>query len=155
MSNFHSETSEAQKHPPQSHTAQQWSDSRLRHIKVELSSANLLDLNGTPIEVIAAQGADTMIVLLNAYAFLDYGTGAYTAANDLILRYESAAHTIIFDKSFLEEAADKYESCSFNTEQSLLANTKIEAFSESNPTLATGVTGGTVTIHLFYIVNDL
>lgn len=153
--NLHKNIESDQRHPPLDYTTQQWSDSRMRYIAVTLSAADILDLNGTPIELIPAPGANKMILLMNAFGFLDYGTGAYTAANHVELRYDGNEYTVYLDNTLLEEGADKYESCKFNTGQPMLINKKIEAFCETNPTLGTGDTGGTLTIHIWYTVNDV
>lgn len=143
------------RHPPLDYTTTQWSNGRMRYLSLTLSEADLLDVSGTPIELIPDPGAGKMILLMNGYAFLDYGTGAYTAANHIQLRYDGGDHTMYLDSTLLEEGADKYESVKFNTGQEMLKNKKIEVYSESNPTLGTGDTGGTLTIHIWYTVNDV
>jgi len=57
--------------------------------KGQLTSAQILALNGTPIECIAAPGAGYAIIVDHAEFFLDYGTATYVdeAGDDLVLTY--------------------------------------------------------------------
>lgn len=61
-----------------------------------LSSAQLLAMNATPIEVIAAPGAGSAIIVEEVELFLDYGTATYAAdaGEDLVLRYGTSAVAI-------------------------------------------------------------
>jgi hypothetical protein len=63
-----------------------------------LTSAQILALNATPIQVIAAPGANKAIVLLEAEAYLAYNSAAYAgiaAGEDLALRYTDGSGTIL------------------------------------------------------------
>lgn len=59
-----------------------------------IAAASVATLNATPVEVIAAPGADKFIEVLGAHWFLDYGTAAYdgnAAGEDLSLKYTDAS----------------------------------------------------------------
>lgn len=64
----------------------------LAYIAVVLTSAQVKALNASPVTIIPAQGAGTMIIPLNAWAKLRYGTSAFVAgASQTIGLYWRAA----------------------------------------------------------------
>jgi len=79
---------------------------------VTVSSAELLALNATPKELVAAPGAGKAIVLLGATAFLDFETTAYdgiAAGEDLNINYtDGSGDTVatIEATGFLDAVAD-------------------------------------------------
>jgi len=80
---------------------------------VTVSSAELLALNATPKEIIAAPGANKFIVVHSLYLALDYATTAYAgiaAGEDLTVAYTngSGADALppIETTGFLDQAAD-------------------------------------------------
>jgi len=80
----------------------------------QLSSAEILALNGTPIEVIAAPGAGYAIIVDHAEFFLDYGTATYDegAGEDLVLTYTDGSGIEVINPvdgaDFLGLAADAF-----------------------------------------------
>ena len=62
----------------------------------ELTSAQLLAMNATPIELISAPGAGKSIVVEEVELFLDFNTAAYAAdaGEDLVIRYVTSGTAI-------------------------------------------------------------
>jgi len=52
----------------------------------EISSAQILALNSTPVTVVPAQGANTLIIPLEFWVFLDYESATYAAGGAIHLR---------------------------------------------------------------------
>ncbi len=88
-------------------------ESQIAVVDVELTSAEVLALNATPIEIVAAPGAGKAIVVVQAEAMLDYATTQYdgvAAGEDLALRYTDGTGTILaqFETTgFLDQATDQ------------------------------------------------
>ena len=63
----------------------------------QLTSAQILALNATPITLIAAPGAGKAIVVDHAEFFLDYNSTGYTvgAGEDLVLRYTDGSGALV------------------------------------------------------------
>lgn len=63
-------------------------DSRIQTARVELSSAQILALNTTPITIVSAQGANTFITLVSPVTLVyNFGTIAYATNVNVNLRY--------------------------------------------------------------------
>jgi len=81
----------------------------------DLTNVNIKALVGTPIELVAAQGADTLIEVISAVLTLNYGTNALTEPSnpdDLAIEYDggSGAQIITWDTTaFITAAADTIE----------------------------------------------
>lgn len=60
-------------------STQDIADLALRHTKVTLSSAQILSMVTTPVTLVAAQGAGTVIFPVSYSLRVNYGTSAYTA----------------------------------------------------------------------------
>lgn len=56
----------------------------------ELTSAQILALHSTPITLIGAGGANTLIRILDARAFLDFNTTGYSGAGSIDIRFNGA-----------------------------------------------------------------
>lgn len=116
----------------------------------ELSIAELEDLNTTPIEVLAAQGANTYIEIISANTFRD---GAAFTAGDaqlkLVFTGQTQAHYQT-DATYLTAVAASYMMRFFPVSGGLrmFANTGISAYLTQDVTTATG----TVTIDIIYRV---
>lgn len=86
-------------------------------VKGQLSSAQILALNATPIEIIAAPGAGYAIEIEEVKWFLDYNTTGYTAGagDDLVLRYTDGTGEVISEPAdgadFLDATADTLIYC--------------------------------------------
>ena len=82
--------------------------------KGQLTTAEIKDLNNTPIEIIAAPGAGYAIIVHHAEFFLDYNSATYVdeADEDLVLTYTdgSGAEVIkpLDGADFLGLAADAF-----------------------------------------------
>lgn len=118
--------------------------------KGQLTSAQLLAMNATPIEVIAAPGAGYFIEVAKAHFFLDYAT-AYTAGagEDLVLRYTNGSGeicTLPVDGTFLALTADAFAIApgGAGDDQALIAaeNAAVVAHIQSGE-----VTGGTSVVN--------
>ena len=82
--------------------------------KGQLTSAEILALNATPIEVIDAPGAGYAIIVDHAEFFLDYGTATYAdaAGDDLVLTYTDGSGLEVINPidgaDFIGLAADAF-----------------------------------------------
>ena len=80
----------------------------LYNAQLTLTSAQILLLQTTPIEIIAAQGAGTTVELLFASALITFNSIAYVAAGNLRFKYTGGADAnflMNFGNSFLVSAA--------------------------------------------------
>ena len=83
--------------------------------EVDLSNANIKALAATPIELVAAQGADTLIEIVSCVLVLDYSGGALaepSAPDDLAIEYDdgSGAQIATWDTTaFITAGADTIE----------------------------------------------
>ena len=92
-----------------------------------LTSLQIKSLNATPITVIAAQGAGTMIRVLDVVARLNYGgTNVFTTSSsnqNIRLYYDSVAREtatdVIYDRSRIIAAASEYEISNANNNTSV------------------------------------
>jgi len=85
----------------------------LQQAERTLTSAEVLALFTTPIEVVAAPGAGKYIELVSAVLAYDYGTTAYTigSATNLAFKYTNGAGTTVSGTAavtgFLDQTADE------------------------------------------------
>lgn len=78
-----------------------------------IASADVLQLNATPIQLIAAPGANKAIVIDEIQWFLDYGSATYVAGagEDLTVQYSSGTDIAVIDNdavTFLTAGADEH-----------------------------------------------
>jgi len=89
-------------------------DTGIATAEVTISSAELLALNATPKQIIAAPGAGKAILVEDAQWFLDYNSAAYAgiaAGEDLTLKYtdgSGAAITTLETTGFLDQTNDEF-----------------------------------------------
>ena len=92
-------------------TTKEYVDARVafQTSSVTLTQANILALNGTPITLIAAPGATSVIDIVSCVAFSDYTTAAFTSGSTLEVEYATNANNIYtFDKTLLSISSDVY-----------------------------------------------
>lgn len=118
---------------------------------IEVSSAEILALNGTPKRLLPVLTSAFMYDVVSVAAFNDFGTLGYTAANGLAVRSTGVGLNDLFeaDAAFLQAAADQY--CVFGRSSSLsnnnAPNTGIELYEKvANPTVG----DGTLKIYITY-----
>jgi hypothetical protein len=78
-----------------------------------IGTADVLQLNATPVEVIATPGANKAIVVDEIQLFLDYGSATYVAdaGDDLTVEYSGGADIAVIDNdavTFLTAVADAH-----------------------------------------------
>jgi hypothetical protein len=113
----------------------------LFNARINLTSSDILSINSTPVEIIAAQGAGTAVELLFASASLTFGTTAYTSAGNLRFKYIGDAEADFiggFVNGFLTSASTVRHRANrtgvTNNEEN--ENTGVEVFvNGSDPTL--------------------
>lgn len=121
---------------------------------VTLTSSQILALHGTPITLIPAQGANTIIVVTGIAAFLRFNSAAYVGTNNLEFRYTNgsgAKVTADMSSTFLNSSSNAYDLApAVSTELTPVANSSIVvSVPTANPT--TGNSQITFTIH-YYVV---
>lgn len=122
----------------------------LKFVDVTLTSAQLLAINTTPIEVVAAPGSGKAIVVESVVAFNDFVTAAYSAGTDTLdLKYTngSGATLVSLTNAFLESSADARAAVHSSTQYALTQNAAVVAYvGTGNPT--TGA--GSIALRIFY-----
>ena len=82
----------------------------LRFKTIKITSAEILALNGTPKELVAAPGANRAIEFVSAALHLDYGSATYTGNGTLTIRTatsDSVLSGILAAAELLHSTADK------------------------------------------------
>jgi len=126
-------------------------DSGVYTVKVSLTSAEILQLNSTPIELIAAQGTGTLIRLIAGTFQYNYGTTSYTAGNVRI--YYTSGGSYIMQNAILGNGSYGISYGSFTTSPVFVTpeNEPLMLDSNFNPTDG----DGTLDIFLTYSVIEL
>ena len=78
---------------------------------VDLTNAQIKDLADTAVELVAAQGVNTLIEFVGAVLILDYGTNVFVeTADNLVIEYDdgdaAAASQTIEMTGFIDQTAD-------------------------------------------------
>ena len=128
---------------------------------VDLTSANILDLADTPITLVAAQGADTVIEFVSAVLIHDAGT-AYaepSAPDDLVIQYATSGTDVsaeIDSTGFLDQITDEVRlilpAWTATTDLVPDKNHALQLFN-TGADLTTG--NGTMTVKITYRVHTL
>jgi len=114
----------------------------------------------TPVVVVSAAGAGTVIDPLECTAFLDYNGTAYATAKCIRLKHSGNSNYIMGSSiSFLVATADRYEKLVMqtisDTHQQMFANTDlvVDASATTTGGAANAINdGGTVTLDLLYVI---
>ena len=83
----------------------------LKVVSVDLTNAQIKDLADTPVELVAAQGANTLIEFLGAVIILDYGSEVLVeSADNLVIEYDSGSAAAVSQDiemtGFIDQSAD-------------------------------------------------
>lgn len=105
-----------------------------------LSSAQILALNGTPIDVIPSPGANKAIDLISAVGFIDYNSAAYAANPNFHLTYNTSNDSLTTNNDVLLATSDLYFKLAFvtktGTTAQIVPNSSLKAYVPGgNPTL--------------------
>lgn len=81
----------------------------VQQVEVDLTNANIIGMNGTPVEVVASAGATKVIEFVSATLIYDYDTAAYTGGGDVTIEYSggAAVSTTITAANSFAAAGDK------------------------------------------------
>ena len=151
---WHKDIIDAEKHSPFGYNSTQWDNSRIRHTSVEIATGDVLQLNSTPYEIIAAPGADKIIKIVDGMISLDYNSAAYVLASGvsrLDLVYTGGSnYTHYFDANFLKLTADAHQYILFSPGSTIEVNKAIDLTCSADPT-----TGNSpIYIDLWYEIVD-
>jgi hypothetical protein len=131
------------------------STSPIRYKTVKITSAEILALNATPKELVAAPGAGRAIEFVSAVLHLDYGTTTYTANGTLTVRTatsNSVLSGVLAAAELLHSTADKVATMvPASTGIGLDINEAIELF---EPTGECTTGNGTLTIVVGYRIHS-
>ena len=83
----------------------------LQVVSIDLTNSEIKDLADTPIELVAAQGANTLIEFVGAMLILDYGSNVLVESDDnLVIEYDggdgAAVSQDIEMTNFIDQSAD-------------------------------------------------
>lgn len=116
-----------------------------------LTSAEILALRTTPIDIIAAPGANKYLEIISASACLNYGTTTYNAGTDLLNLEVNGVALWAFSNAFVESTSDTATQGAHQTYPLTAINSGLKArMSSADPT--TG--DSTITIHVIYSIRD-
>lgn len=126
------------------------------YIDTEISSAQILDLHNTPVELIPAQGASTVILVGTMVAKYTFGTTAYSQSGNnnisTFVRYPVGGGTTAAQGFFnLDTTQDRYQ---ISPADLRIDTTEAIANNEVNLTVSSPITGGdgTIKIRTYYSV---
>lgn len=91
-------TSDSATYPPSQQSVKAYIDGSILSATVDLTATNIKALSGTPIELVAAQGANTLIEFVSATLIMEYGSEIFaepSAPDDLAIEYDDGTGTQI------------------------------------------------------------
>ena len=112
----------------------------LEFVKLTLTSVQILDLNATPIEIIAAPGAGKAIQIITAMARVNFNTAAYATNTSLHLLFDTAVDIVFTISNALVATSIRIANGAPNTligtGQQIIENKKVDVTSiGGNPTV--------------------
>lgn len=132
-------------------------DTVIKNIVIDVSSAEILGLSATPKTLIAAPGANKVIVIYTVAFHAIYGGTAYAAGGDLNLRYigeSDALLSAVVDVNILRGTVDRTAIAvpTAVNYSNVLPNEGVELYQEGTA-FTTG--NGTLKVSIAYRVVDL
>jgi hypothetical protein len=129
-------------------------------ITVDITSANILAMNGTPVEVLATQGADTAIEFISGVLIYDYDTAQYGGGGDVTLEYSGGAAvstTIAAANSFGATGDKVFSFMRLNAAggYTMPVNTGLDITNATGAFTQPGSAAGVGRLHLTYRVHTL
>lgn len=81
----------------------------IQYAEASITKANILAMNGAPVEIVPTAGAGTAIEFVSATVIFDYATAAYTGGGDVTINYSggSAVSNTIDKTNSFGAAGDK------------------------------------------------
>lgn len=123
--------------------------------KVSLSSAQILLLNGTPIDVVPAQGTSKFIQPIGVVCKLNWNGVAYATNTDLRFKMGASFSNILNITGFLGNTADTIVRTLFTGSQSASSYTLNQPLQVTVPSGNPTAGDGTLDIYLTYTVISL
>lgn len=137
------------------------SEGLVQNKKITLTSAQILDLHNTPVELIPAPGIDKFIQVLSVYSYLDFNTTPYITSNAGAIYYRYGDNTTPVQEyslagvnQMLQKTADTFQGGqipSFSIDDSWLPNENVQAFSN----VASFDGDSPINVYISYIIKDL
>ncbi len=121
--------------------------------RLVLTSADILTSFATPIEIVAAPGANKMLIPIEMIARTDYGTGTYATNTTLRLLWNSV--TQAWDTIDLARTEDYIQIENYYDVVSVEANVVNQNLTLQTQTGNPTAGDGTMTIYLWYIILTL
>jgi len=137
------------------------SEGLVQNKKITLTSAQILDLHNTPVELLPSPGVNKFIHVLGIYTYLDFNGIAYVTSpnSEIRARYGNGLVTVqygtIFSTIGLSETEDWYQGQpswpGIAVSPSWLPNKNIEVYCASSNSAG----NSPINIYISYIVKDL
>tara|TARA_R100001369_G_scaffold7702_4_gene19042 strand:- start:17246 stop:20080 length:2835 start_codon:yes stop_codon:yes gene_type:complete len=138
----------------------QASSSDLLTKTISISNAAMKTLSSSPVELVAAPGANQVLVVDSALFYLDFVSPAFNLPSDLFISYSGSSATIYrpfaaINSTIANSSADVYVNLSkVDTDNNNNGQCRVnEALDLGGPNTATG--GGTVKIKIQYRIENL
>ena len=131
------------------------SSGNLKRVSVSVSSAELLSINSTPKTLIAAQGANTVIVVHRAYAQYTFVSTQYATDVSLQVRYSGTSVNAISGNLALDDASSTKYLFNPNAQSSITSSLSNVAIVATTPTANPTAGDGTVKYWIEYTVIDV